>query len=70
MMGGSLLTGTLIFISGLALLIFIVAKLVPKTGRDTDTVVLLSIFALIAVGLLGMGGWLGMANWGAMGCFL
>lgn len=70
MMGGSFLTGTLIFISGLALLIFIVAKLVPKMGHDKDTVFLLGIFALVAVGLLGMGGWLGIANWGAMGCLL
>lgn len=71
MMTGHWLTGSLILITGVALLIFLFAKLIPRTNqaRDIDTKVLLGIFLLIGVGLIGMGGFIGMGSWSsALGC--
>ncbi|MCH5463755.1 hypothetical protein [Levilactobacillus tujiorum] len=59
MMSHNLLTGLLILLSGIALLVFIVFKLFPRTNKtgDHDAKVLLLIFTVLAVGLLGMGSW-------------
>ncbi|WP_125544984.1 hypothetical protein [Levilactobacillus lindianensis] len=58
MMSHNSLTGTLILITGVILLIFIAIKLYPAMKKDHDATVLLAIFSIIAVALVGMGGWL------------
>ncbi|WP_143461769.1 hypothetical protein [Levilactobacillus enshiensis] len=74
MMTQNLLTGTFILVSGIALLIFLFVKLIPKTKRDTDTTALLTVYVAVAVFLVGMGGWvslMGLGHFGsAMGCWL
>jgi len=70
MMAGSWLNGGLILIAGIALIIFILAKLIPRTNHDKDMVVLLGIFLLVGIGLVGMGGYIGMGSWvSAMSCW-
>ncbi|WP_203637473.1 hypothetical protein [Levilactobacillus wangkuiensis] len=63
MMTANLLTGGLILITGIALIIFLVAKLIPRTNHDHDTAVLLGIFLVIGIALVGMGGFIGMGGW-------
>lgn len=70
MMSGNWLTGGLILLTGIALIIFLVVKLIPRTNHDHDTVVLLGIFVLIGLGLIGMGSFIGLSSWSsAMGCW-
>ncbi len=70
MMAGSWLNGGLILIAGIALIIFILAKLIPRTNHDKDMVVLLGIFLAVGIGLVGMGGYIGMGSWvSAMSCW-
>ncbi|KRL94124.1 hypothetical protein ACUIJQ_03575 [Levilactobacillus hammesii] len=59
MMSHNTLTGALILLTGIALLVFIIFKLFPRTNQkaDQDTKALLLIFTLLGVGLLGMGSW-------------
>ncbi|AKP65230.1 hypothetical protein [Levilactobacillus koreensis] len=54
----NLTTGVFILLSGLALLILLFAKLIPKTKHDTDTKALLIVFTLVGACLVVMGGWL------------
>ncbi|WP_143461767.1 hypothetical protein [Levilactobacillus enshiensis] len=56
----NLTTGVFILLSGLALLILLFAKLIPKTKHDTDTKALLTVFVLVGVFLVAMGGWISL----------
>ncbi|MFC6274340.1 hypothetical protein ACFQET_02295 [Levilactobacillus tangyuanensis] len=58
MMKQGYLNGGLILIAGIALLIFLVVKLIPNVTHDKDTTTLLVIFAVVALGIIGMGSWI------------
>ncbi len=72
MMPGSWLTGSLILLTGIAFIIFLVARLIPRTNHDKDTVALLGVFTVVAVGLIVLGGFLSLGSWSSamgMGCW-
>ncbi|MFC6261637.1 hypothetical protein [Levilactobacillus fujinensis] len=56
----NLTTGVFILLSGLALLILLFTKLIPKTKHDTDTKALLTVFVLVGVFLVAMGSWVSL----------
>ncbi|KRN03179.1 hypothetical protein FD13_GL000934 [Levilactobacillus senmaizukei DSM 21775 = NBRC 103853] len=58
MMKPGYLNGGLILIAGIALLIFLILKLIPNTTHDKDTTALLVIFTVVALGIIGMGSWI------------
>lgn len=54
----NMMTGTLIAVIGLCFLILVIAKLLPKTKADHDGHVLAWIYLFVALGVIGMGGWI------------
>ncbi|MCH4123745.1 MAG: hypothetical protein LKH74_07920 [Levilactobacillus sp.] len=72
MMPGSWLTGSLILLTGVVLIIFLLARLIPRTNHDKDTVALLGVFTVVALGLIVLGGYLSLGSWSTamgMGCW-
>ncbi|HIW71552.1 MAG TPA: hypothetical protein H9875_02900 [Candidatus Levilactobacillus faecigallinarum] len=53
--------GTLIAVIGVAFLIFVLAKLLPKTKADHDAHVLAWIYFAVSLGIIGMGSWIFVA---------
>jgi len=63
MFTGTELTGILILATGIALILLMLVKFWPRIKRlDTDTSTLVGIFTLLAIGLLGLGGWLSFSG--------
>ena len=63
MFTGTELTGILILATGIALILLMLVKFCPRIKQlDTDTSTLVGIFTLLAIGLLGLGGWLSFSG--------
>ena len=63
MFTGTELTGILILATGIALILLMLVKFWPRIKQlDTDTSTLIGIFTLLAIGLLGLGGWLSFSG--------
>jgi len=58
MLNKNMMTGTLIAVIGICFLIFVIAKLLPKTKADVDSHVLSWIYLAVSVGIIGMGSWI------------
>lgn len=63
MFTGTELTGILILATGITLILLMLVKFWPRIKQlDTDTSTLVGIFTLLAIGLLGLGGWLSFSG--------